>query len=126
MKNIFARFIRRNRRAAMGHSGAGAQGLLWASTSNTFAAAGNASKTATLPGSAVGRPRMLRASGSVSGEVDIAVSNTQTLICPVNPNAPYTEIALPSYAFPTATGAVPVTLVADGAGVIRAVIGFAP
>ncbi len=100
-------------------------GLLWASASNTFAAAGSSNQTATLPGSAVGRPRVLRASGSVSGQVSITISNTQTIIAPVNSNAPYTEVELPAYAFPTDTGAVPVTLDADGAGTIRALVGFA-
>lgn len=99
---------------------------LWAQASNTFSAAGTSAQTPTLPGGAVGTPRVVRASGSVSGYVTVNISNTQTVIVPVNPNAPYTEVALPPTAFPTKTGQVSVTLGADGAGTIRCLIGFSP
>ena len=96
----------------------------WASTSNTFAGAGTQSKTATLPGGATGRPVLLRASGSVSGEVDLTIGNGAIIAVPVNPNAPYTDAIIPASAFVSAVGEVTLSLVGDGAGVIRCLVGF--
>lgn len=102
----------------------GTKATLWASAANTFTAAGNSTQTPTLPGGAVGIPVVVRASGNVSGQVAINISNTQQVIVPVNPNAPYTEVALPANAFPARTGQVSATLTADGAGTIRVLVGF--
>ena len=99
---------------------------VWASAANTFSAAGSATSTPTLPGGAIGFPRVVRASGNVSGQVVVNISNNQQVIVPVNPNAPFTEVAIPASAFPIKTGQVSVTLTSDGAGTIRALIGFAP
>ncbi len=105
---------------------AGRKASLWASAANTFTAAGSSSQTPTLPGGAVGTPVICRASGGVSGLVTVNISNTQTVLVPVNPNAPFTEVELPPGAFPVKTGQVSVTLEADGAGPIRCLIGFTP
>ena len=108
-----------------GRMGAGSGVKQWASASNTFAAAGSATVSATLPGNGTGRPIKLRASGSVSGQASILVGNTSTIIAPVNPNAPFTEVEIPASAFAGPVGTVSVTLTADGSGVIRSLVGFA-
>ena len=96
----------------------------WASAAYTASAAGSSSETATLPSGQTGRPSILRVSGSVSGEVVLTYGNAAQIIAPVNPNAQYTDIQIPASAFPAPTGSVTMTLTADGAGVIRALIGF--
>ena len=106
--------------------GVGVSGGMSATAANTFTAAGTASVTATLPGGAVGTPRKIRASGSVSGAVTLQYANAQELTVSVNPNAPYTELDIPPQAFPSKTGEVTVTLTADGAGTIRAIVDFSP
>jgi hypothetical protein len=95
-----------------------------ASVSHTFTAAGSFSATATLANGAVGKPKRVRVSGNVSGEVDIQIQNTQVIVIPVNPNAPFTEVDLPDFAFPKNIGQVALTLVADAAGTIRAIVDF--
>ena len=95
-----------------------------ASASNTFSASGSTTVSATLPSGSVGIPFRLRVSGSVSGQVSLTYGNNAQIIAPVNPNAPYTEIEIPLSAFPTPLNSVSLTLTADGAGVIRAIISF--
>ena len=97
----------------------------WASEAYTASASGSSSETVTLPGGQVGKPVMLRGSGSVSGQISLTYGNNAEIIVPVNPNAPYAETAIPPSAFPNPTGTVTVTITADGAGTIRALVGFA-
>jgi hypothetical protein len=78
-----------------------------------------------LPQGMVGKPLVIRASGSVSGQVTFTYANGAQILVPVNPNAEYTEEKIPDAAFPAPTNQVSVTLVADGAGVIRCLVGFA-
>ncbi len=93
--------------------------------SNTFAAAGTASLTPTLPGGATGKPIYVRVSGSVAGYVTVAVGTQAQFVVLVNPNAPFTQEPLPASAFPSPVNAVPVSATAAGAGTISVVIGFA-
>jgi len=95
-----------------------------ASTSYTFTAAGSETESASLPQGMVGKPIYIKASGSVSGAVKLTFGNGAQKVVPVNPNAPYNEVAVPASAFPAPTNSVSLTLEADGAGVIRAVVGF--
>lgn len=97
----------------------------WASATYTASAAGSSTETITLPNQQTGRPVMLRGSGSVSGQIVLTYGNAAQIIVPVNPNAPFSESPIPASAFPNPTGSVTVTVTADGAGVIRALIGFA-
>ncbi len=92
---------------------------------NTFAAAGTASVTPTLPGGAVGKPYRMRVSGSVAGYATMNIGTQAQVVCLVNPNAPFTEQPIPASAFPSAVGSVPVSLTASGAGVISVAIDFA-
>lgn len=108
-----------------GRMGAGSAVKQWASAANTFTAAGTASVSPALPGSGTGRPIKLRASGSVSGQASITIGNTAAIIAPVNPNAGFTEVDIPASAFPSPVGSVTVSVTADGAGTIRAFVGFA-
>lgn len=96
-----------------------------AMASYTFTSATTQSETATLPGGAVGTPISITASGSVSGYVTLNVGNLAVLTLPVNPNAPFTRIAIPRGAFLSPVGSVTLTLGADGAGTIRAIVAFA-
>lgn len=95
-----------------------------AAAANTFSAAGSTTVSTTLPSGSVGIPFRLRVSGSVSGAVALTYGNNAQIIAPVNPNAPYTEIEIPLSAFPTPLNSVSLTLTADGAGVIRAIVSF--
>lgn len=101
------------------------QAKQWASASYTASGAGTSSETATLPSNQTGKPILLRVSGSVSGQVVLTYGNAAQIIAPVNPNAPYSDIPIPGSAFPAPTGSVTMSLTADGAGVIRALVGFA-
>ena len=96
----------------------------WADASYTATAAGSSSETITLPGGQVGKPIVLRGSGSVSGKITLTYGNNAQIIVPVNPNAPYSETEIPGTAFPNPTGSVTVTVATDGSGVIRALVGF--
>ena len=96
----------------------------WADAAYTATAAGSESETVSLPGGQVGKPIMLRGSGSVSGKIVLRYGNNAQIIVPVNPNAPYSETPIPGTAFPNPTGSVTVTITADGAGTIRALVGF--
>ena len=95
-----------------------------ASYSNTFSAAGSVSGTASLGNGQVGKPVRIKVSGSVSGQAVITYGNNASKIVPCNPNAPFTEDVIPATAFPKPTNAVSITLTADGAGVIRAIVTF--
>ena len=95
-----------------------------ASYSNTFTAAGSVSGTAALGNGQVGKPVKIKVSGSVSGQALITYGNNASKIVPCNPNAPFTEDVIPASAFPKPTNAVSITLTADGAGVIRAIVTF--
>ena len=96
----------------------------WASVAYSPTAAGDEVATVTLPGGQVGKPLVLRGSGSVSGEITLTYGNNAQIKVPVNPNAPYSETQIPASAFPNPTGSVTVTITADGAGTIRAYVGF--
>lgn len=97
-----------------------------AQAANTFTGAGTIVQTITLPGGAVGTPKTIKGTGSVSGYVTITYGNGAQVLVPVNPNAPFAERPIPPTAFPSKVGSVSVTLGADGAGVIRAIVSFAP
>jgi hypothetical protein len=105
-------------------NGSGANAKQWASVAYTATAAGSSSETVTLPGGQVGKPVMLRGSGSVSGQISLVYGNNAEILVPVNPNAPFSETPIPPTAFPAPTGSVTVTVTADGAGVVRALVGF--
>ena len=108
-----------------GNQGQAAQtGTQTAIVSNTFTAAGTSAQTATLPGAAVGTPLAIVASGSVSGYVTLNVGNLAAISVPVNPNAPFTRVQIPRGAFLSKVGSVSLTLGADGAGTIRAIVSF--
>lgn len=94
------------------------------SASVTATAAGATAVTATLPNGQVGSPCKVRASGSVSGQVAINLANGQQIILPVNPNAPFTEQAIPASYFPGKMTSVSLTITLDVAGVIRAIVYF--
>lgn len=98
---------------------------LWASASNTFTASGSASLTPSLGAGQVGKPVVIRASGSVSGDVTLTFGNNSQVVVLVNPNAPYTEETIPPSAFNVPSNSVSVTANADGAGTIRVAVGFA-
>lgn len=100
------------------------QVVQWAAYSNTFSEAGTSSGSASLNAGQTGQPLVLRGSGSVSGSITLNFGNGAQLILPVNPNAPYSEISIPSTGFPFPVNAVSVTITADGAGTIRALVGF--
>lgn len=104
----------------------GAQGKVkqWADVAYTATAAGSESATVTLPNGQVGKPVILKGSGSVSGVIKLTFGNAAVISVPVNPNAPAQEAAIPSEAFPALTGSVSLTIEADGAGTIRAYVGF--
>ena len=105
--------------------GAGVKPKQWASAAYTATAAGSSNLTPQLPGGQVGRPTVLRGSGSVSGQIVLTYGNNAQIVVPVNPNAPFSDAEIPASAFPAPTGQVSVTVTADGAGVIRALVGFA-
>ncbi|MEM3829118.1 MAG: hypothetical protein QXP36_07895 [Conexivisphaerales archaeon] len=96
----------------------------WASLTNTFSAAGTYSGAASLPAGQTGEPLLIRGSGNVSGMITLTFGNGAQVLVPVNPNAPYTEIPIPKSGFPFPVNSVSLTLTADGAGTIRALVGF--
>lgn len=97
----------------------------WAVKDNTFSAAGEATVTPTLPGGGTGKPVKIRASGNVAGWATINIGAQSQIVILINPNAPYTEEAIPGSAFPGVVGSVPVDLNASGAGTLVVSIGFA-
>ena len=81
---------------------------------------------ATLPGGATGRPVKLKASGSISGIVQIQFGAQATYAIPVAPNQLPVEYAIPTSAFPNKTNTVPVQFeCTGGVGTLIAVIEFA-
>lgn len=97
----------------------------WASTPYTASAAGSEDVTVTLPNNQVGKPLILKGSGNVSGQISLTFGNGSEVIVPINPNAPSSEAPIPPSGFPNPTGSVAVSITADGAGTIRALVGFA-
>jgi len=81
---------------------------------------------ATLPGGATGRPVKLKASGSVSGIVQIQFGAQATYAIPVAPNQNPVEYAIPASAFPNKTNSVPVQFeCTGGVGTLIGVVEFA-
>ena len=81
---------------------------------------------ASLPGGATGKPRKLKASGSVSGIVQIAFGNQAAYAIPVAPNQFPVEYIIPASAFPNAVNALNVQFeCTGGVGTLIAVIEFA-
>jgi hypothetical protein len=78
--------------------------------------------TASFPGNSTAIPRRLRVSGSVSGFVELQVSQNQYISLPANPNAPFTEIMIPPSAFSGPVTGVSLLFQADDAGTIRAFV----
>jgi hypothetical protein len=78
--------------------------------------------TASFPGNSTAIPRRLRVSGSVSGFVELQVSQNQYISLPANPNAPFTEIMIPPSAFSGPVTGVSLLFQADAAGTIRAFV----
>lgn len=116
---------------AMGNRSAtaGAPALVisqWASAQVTVTAGSTTATTATvtLPGGQTGYPRVLRVSGSASGQASITFGASAQVIALCNPNAPYSDVRIPPSAFPNPTGAVPVSVIVDAAGTVRVAIGF--
>ena len=100
------------------------EGLIWA-TVNLDAVAGSQSVTATLPGGASGRPKLLRASGAVGGSVSMNFGNNQQVTVLVNPNAPPDEKPIPAQASGV-TQSISLTVFAAAAGYIFITVGFKP
>ena len=92
--------------------------------SNTFAAAGNATVTPALPGTAVGIPKWMRLQGNVSGQASIQIGNLAVLTAVCVPNQAPDVVMIPTGAFPNALNSVSVVLTADAAGTLRVVVGF--
>jgi hypothetical protein len=78
--------------------------------------------TATFPGNSTAVPKKLRVSGSVSGVVQLQISQNQYMYLECNPNAPFTEADIPAKAFGGPVTGVSIGFEADGAGTIRAVV----
>lgn len=91
-----------------------------ASHTATAAETSTTSVTATFPGNSTAIPRRLRASGSVSGFIQLQVSQNSYISLPVNPNAPFTEIMIPASAFNGPVTGAAILFQADGAGTLRA------
>jgi hypothetical protein len=92
----------------------------------TTTAGGTATSGAcTLPGGATGKPVKITASGAVAGYVVINVGTQAQFVLPVNPNAPFTEKALPSTAFPSPVNSVPISVTTTAAGSVVVTISFA-
>ena len=97
----------------------------WAVADNVFSAAGEVTVSPTLPGGGTGRPVKIRASGNVSGWATLNIGAESQIVILINPNAPYTEEAIPASAFPGVVGSVPVELNASAAGTLVVSVGFA-
>ena len=91
----------------------------------TTAANTATSGTCTLPGGATGKPVKITASGAVSGYVVINVGTQAQFVLPVNPNAPFTEKAIPATAFPSPVNSVPISVTTTATGSVVVTISFA-
>lgn len=80
---------------------------------------------ATLPGGAVGVPKVLHCSGSVGGLVQIQFGSQAVRTIAVAPNQLPVDIAIPPSAFPNKVGSVNVQFEAFGAGTLVGVVDFA-
>jgi hypothetical protein len=88
--------------------------------------AGTGTITASLPAGAIGKPRKLSASGNIAGYVALNISNTQQIVCLINPNAPPSVVDIPDEAFPSKTNSVSVSYTVSGAGFIAVDVWFEP
>lgn len=93
-----------------------------ASHTATGAETSTTAVTASFPGNSTAIPRRIRVSGSVSGFVELQVSQNQYIALPANPNAPFTEIMIPPSAFSGPVTGVSLLFQADAAGTIRAFV----
>lgn len=105
-----------------GTSGSEYKNTAVASHTATAAETTTTSVTATFPGNSTAIPRRLRVSGSVSGFVQLQVSQNKYIALPSNPNAPQTEILIPSGAFSGPVTGVAILFQCDAAGTIRAFV----
>lgn len=80
---------------------------------------------ATLPGGAVGIPKVLHCSGSVGGLVQIQFGSQAVRTIAVAPNQLPVDIQVPPSAFPNKVGSVNVQFEAFGAGTLVGVVDFA-
>ncbi|MEM0135723.1 MAG: hypothetical protein QXU18_10965 [Thermoplasmatales archaeon] len=81
--------------------------------------------TVTFPNGVAGIPVQIRASGSVSGLVILQYGAGPQIQLPVNPNAPFTSVAIPKSAFPNAVTSVNLQYEASGAGSIFIFVDYA-
>ena len=100
------------------------KGLIWASVA-LDATAGAQSVTATLPGGASGKPKILKAGGAVSALVTLQYGNNQEITAIVNPNAPADSVEIPSQASGV-TQSVALNVNASAAGYVYIAVGFQP
>ena len=100
----------------------GDMGLVWAVATAT--ASGATSLTLTLPGGAVGTPKIARASGTVGAQVTVQISNSQQIVFLVNPNAPADEKAIPKQASPGKQNQLSATATLSAAGNVYVSVGF--
>lgn len=98
----------------------------WATAvaTNSTTATATSTVTATLPAGQTGRPRILRASGNQTALSIITYGASAQIHVPVNPNAQYSQDAIPPSAFPSPTNSVPVTVTLYGKGSVLVSIGF--
>ena len=80
------------------------------------------SVTATFPGNSTAIPRRIRVSGSVSGYVQLQVSQNQYIAVPVNPNAAYTQEMIPPKAFSGPVTAVALSVTLNAAGSVNILV----
>jgi len=79
----------------------------------------------TFPNGVSGTPVQIRASGSVSGVIQLTFSAGNSIQIPVNPNVPFTSAIIPASAYPSPVTQVTVQYMAAGAGSIFAFVDFA-
>jgi hypothetical protein len=81
--------------------------------------------TITFPNGVSGFPIMLRASGSVSGVIQLNFSAGNSIQIPVNPNVSFTSATIPEGAYPSPVTQVTVQYISAGAGSIFVFVDFA-
>ena len=91
----------------------------------TGAVSTNTAVTVTFPNGVSGVPVALRASGSVSGIIVLQYGAGDQVQLPVNPNAPFTQVKIPSGAYKTPVSTVNLYYQAAGAGSIFIFVDYA-
>ena len=107
-------------------SGAGNQNMQSAVATHTPTAAESSFTTvaATLPGGAVGMPKVVHCSGSVGGLVQVQFGSQAVRTIAVAPNQLPVDIQIPPSAFPNKVGSVNIQFEGFGAGTLVGVVDF--